>query len=199
MAGAYYDPNQGIGYSSTPFGVSRPQSGYDIRMRQFMPGALEYGPMGLLNDNSRLKERVEGRSRSAPGASYAGAAKNSGMAPSFSSGNTPSNPGGKNWDTFTRNLDRAVGAGYGAVAWRMDNKRNAVAKQKNQMKQTMQNYADAMSSWDPTNNYNMAYSSAYGAAQPSSAPNSGAATNTSQKTRNPARRKTSPKINSPKP
>lgn len=138
-----------------------------------------------------------------PGSQYASSFKNSGMAPSFGGRNTPSDPGSYNWDTLNKGLNRAAGIGWGLVDWRMANKRNAVAKQKNQMKQNMQNYADAMSSWDPTNNYNMAYSSAYGAAygaaQPSSAPNSGAATNTSQKTRNPARRKTSPKINSPKP
>lgn len=136
--------------------------------------------------------REMGRAVPAPNTKYATKFTNTGVAPRFQGGNTPSNPGGKNWDTFDRNVRRVTDTAVGLVKFRMQDKRMS-------LKKTMTNYENAMASWDPANSYDMAYSAAYGAAQPSSAPKGSSATNTSQKTRNPARKSTGPKINSPKP
>ena len=78
-----------------------PSSGYDITMRQFLPKALEYGPFGIMRDDSRMRERVEGGARRAPGGTWgyntgSGSVNIRGMG----GGGTPSDPGGYNYATL---------------------------------------------------------------------------------------------------
>jgi hypothetical protein len=57
----------------------------------------------------------------------------SGMAQTnFSGGTTSSDPGGYNWDTLQRNMGRASTAAQSLVAFRMENKRLSIAKQRKQ-------------------------------------------------------------------
>jgi len=87
-----------------------PISDWDTRMRGVAggdPNFFRYGRFGLLSDDSALKERIEGPVSRAPGSGYNRNFINSGMAPSsFGGGSTSDNPGGYNWDTLQRNLDR---------------------------------------------------------------------------------------------
>jgi hypothetical protein len=57
----------------------------------------------------------------------------SGMAQTgFSGGSTSNDPGGYNWDTLQRNMGRASTAAQSLVAFRMENKRLSIAKQRKQ-------------------------------------------------------------------
>lgn len=107
-----------------------PTADWDTRMRGVAggdPNFFRYGRFGLLTDNSRLKQGIEGNAPSAPSNSYTGGGASS---LNFSGGKTSTNPGAYNWDTFTRNLDRASGVGWGVVDWRMKDKRMAAKKAK---------------------------------------------------------------------
>lgn len=121
-----------------------PLSDYDLKVRNLFGGnknAIRYtSRYGLLNDNSVLKSRIEGRSPRM-GSTYRGSTSGGRTSSSFGGSNTPDNPGGYNWDTLSRNLDRIVNAAGTAVNYRMENQRLAQAKQSSKDK-TAQDLAD---------------------------------------------------------
>lgn len=97
-----------------------PQTGADIRIRHAYGGnsrAIDYSARyGLLRDDSRLAERIEGPARRAPNATFGAlpsATYKVGM--SISGGGTPSDPGGYNWGTFGNVLSGAT-KGIGQAA-----------------------------------------------------------------------------------
>lgn len=94
-----------------------PMSSSDIVMRHAYGGndkAILYSRRyGLLRDDSRLAESIEGPAQRMAGpSSYARTGSGSVRLKRFSGGDTPSNPGGHNWGT----LSGAVDAGAGAIA-----------------------------------------------------------------------------------
>lgn len=107
------------------------------------PNFFRYGRFGLLTDNSRLRQRIEGGASPAPSNAYVGGGSSS---YSFGGGETSTQPGRRNWATLQRNLDRVAQGAWGMVNWRTEKKRNAQAREARKWQDTMDTYRK---SFDP--------------------------------------------------